>query len=729
MKFKIILLLSGLFYSLCLPPDAHAAGLTIDQSFTRTAMGGYIEILEDKTGELRYEDVAAGRGNGKWRKPDQDYPSPGFNRPAHWVRFTLRNNSGETAELFLQQDYPFIDDLKFFSTVNEKEPEMIETGISEPFSSRTCRHRAFVFPVKIPTGGKAACYVRYKTTGPLNIYLNLFSQNAMNKEQILDYRITLIYAGAMVLTAISAILIFLFTRYAAYLIYCAFTLFLSFFIMTLNGAAFQYILTGNPGIANYLIPAALCLAIISGAISIISFLNLRDYYPEIHTRSYIFLASFVLLFSACFFTPPGTAVTGYAILAFIFMIFIIAICIELILDKYRPAYFLLIAWSVFFAGSIYYVLVSAGLLPPGIFYDISLPLCSAIMVAFFPIALIDRYHNMQIELEALNTQLEEKVYDRTRDLFLSETGINAYIKMFNEFSGVKQDFVDPESIQNYLDNVGAASLDILSLDLGIISDLDELLNKIMTNVQSILHAQSGYIFLIGENNKLELKTPKTKSESDISRNIMTIVEKTFSEEDFILTSQTDGTKKAEADTAFDSGIRYILSVPIKSQKSTIGVCYLENSLSDIFFTGTTAKLLLEFLSQSASAIEKIHFSKKSGVPGRDKKLSSITEKKIEKVMAYVQENYRSDISREGLASLVNIHPDSLSRFFKLYAGKKINEFINELRIKEAAMKLIVEESSIIDIAYSVGFESLTTFNRAFSKIMKTTPTNYREKNK
>jgi transcriptional regulator GlxA family with amidase domain len=56
----------------------------------------------------------------------------------------------------------------------------------------------------------------------------------------------------------------------------------------------------------------------------------------------------------------------------------------------------------------------------------------------------------------------------------------------------------------------------------------------------------------------------------------------------------------------------------------------------------------------------------------------------------------------------------------------MNDYINELRIKEAARKLKETDDKIIDIAFSVGFGSLRTFNKAFREIMKISPAYYRK---
>jgi AraC-like DNA-binding protein len=104
-----------------------------------------------------------------------------------------------------------------------------------------------------------------------------------------------------------------------------------------------------------------------------------------------------------------------------------------------------------------------------------------------------------------------------------------------------------------------------------------------------------------------------------------------------------------------------------------------------------------------------------------------TEQKLEHVIAFLKENYTSDISREGLASAIGMSSDHMSRMFKAYTGRKINEYINQLRIEAAVEKLRGTDDKIIDIAFSVGFESLATFNRAFQNVMNDSPSQYKKK--
>ena len=110
---------------------------------------------------------------------------------------------------------------------------------------------------------------------------------------------------------------------------------------------------------------------------------------------------------------------------------------------------------------------------------------------------------------------------------------------------------------------------------------------------------------------------------------------------------------------------------------------------------------------------------------KDPIITDNTESKLNSVIDFININYMQDISREGLAGAIDMSTDYMSRLFKTYTGKKINEYINELRIQEAMKKLQDKEIKIIDIALSVGFESLSTFNRAFKNVAGITPSEYR----
>ncbi len=115
-------------------------------------------------------------------------------------------------------------------------------------------------------------------------------------------------------------------------------------------------------------------------------------------------------------------------------------------------------------------------------------------------------------------------------------------------------------------------------------------------------------------------------------------------------------------------------------------------------------------------------------PGKPEEISAVVRQKLDEIAGYIIENYHDDISREGLASMIGLDPDYISRLFKIYTGMKIGDYINKLRIEEACRLLVSGDQSVLQISMTVGFESLRTFNRAFSGIMGETPTSFKSKN-
>ncbi len=108
-------------------------------------------------------------------------------------------------------------------------------------------------------------------------------------------------------------------------------------------------------------------------------------------------------------------------------------------------------------------------------------------------------------------------------------------------------------------------------------------------------------------------------------------------------------------------------------------------------------------------------------------ISASVKKKLEYTIDFLNNNFLDIISRENLAITLGISPDYFSRLFKQYTGKKVQEYLNELRIKYAANMLTSSNKKIIDIAMESGFETLRTFNRDFIKQMNISPSEYRLK--
>ena len=65
------------------------------------------------------------------------------------------------------------------------------------------------------------------------------------------------------------------------------------------------------------------------------------------------------------------------------------------------------------------------------------------------------------------------------------------------------------------------------------------------------------------------------------------------------------------------------------------------------------------------------------------------------------------------------------RLFKDSSGLTLTDYVNRCRIDWAKRELLKPEARISEIAFLVGYQSLSQFNRSFVRIVGTSPTLYR----
>jgi AraC-like DNA-binding protein len=88
----------------------------------------------------------------------------------------------------------------------------------------------------------------------------------------------------------------------------------------------------------------------------------------------------------------------------------------------------------------------------------------------------------------------------------------------------------------------------------------------------------------------------------------------------------------------------------------------------------------------------------------------------------------SRLTLPALAEAVGTSPNAVSQAINQYLGLNYFDFINRYRVEEAK-KLLKEspdgQTTILDIAFRVGFNSKSTFNTAFKRLTGVTPSAFR----
>lgn len=106
--------------------------------------------------------------------------------------------------------------------------------------------------------------------------------------------------------------------------------------------------------------------------------------------------------------------------------------------------------------------------------------------------------------------------------------------------------------------------------------------------------------------------------------------------------------------------------------------------------------------------------------------NQIMSKEITRALIYIDDNYKGGISLESTAEIVALSSYYFSRLFKKEVGLNFSEFLLHKRLSLAKQLLEETDSSVLDIAISVGYHEQSYFCKVFKKTVGMTPRDYRK---
>jgi len=147
------------------------------------------------------------------------------------------------------------------------------------------------------------------------------------------------------------------------------------------------------------------------------------------------------------------------------------------------------------------------------------------------------------------------------------------------------------------------------------------------------------------------------------------------------------------------------------------------TLKEAFFSGkvVTAKehesalKLLSIFAQHLSALSnQVFIQRENAEPPA-----------IAKARAYIAEHQHEPLSLKLVAKAANMSSFYFCKMFRQTVGINFTNYVARVRIEKSKNLLLNPNLHVSEIAYEVGFQSLTHFNRLFKKIIRQSPTEYR----
>jgi AraC-like DNA-binding protein len=98
---------------------------------------------------------------------------------------------------------------------------------------------------------------------------------------------------------------------------------------------------------------------------------------------------------------------------------------------------------------------------------------------------------------------------------------------------------------------------------------------------------------------------------------------------------------------------------------------------------------------------------------------------IARAKEYIREHQTENLRLGHVAKAVNTSTFYFCKMFKKVTGINFTDYLSRVRIEKSKNLLLNPHLRVSEIAFEVGFQSLTHFNRVFKKILGQSPTQYR----
>jgi len=130
--------------------------------------------------------------------------------------------------------------------------------------------------------------------------------------------------------------------------------------------------------------------------------------------------------------------------------------------------------------------------------------------------------------------------------------------------------------------------------------------------------------------------------------------------------------------------------------------------------GAIVRLLTFFAEQLSALINQIVLERQNAEPPL-----------VQKAREYIGQHKNEPLSLAAVAHASGASVFHFCKVFKKSTGLKFTDYVTRVRLEDAKTQLLNPGRRISEVAYDVGFQSLTQFNRMFKRVFGQSPTEFR----
>lgn len=399
--------------------------------------GKEIDILVDEFGKFHPLEIL---DHDLFYTNETDVINLGVSQKTFWLRFKFKNTTKDKLQLNIP--FPILDECSSF--IYNENNELIggwKGGLKYPFSDRPHDYQDFL--TDLPASDEELTILIRVSNGS-----QIIVPTEINKEEVffnnfLDHdHFFGIYTGFILVMLFYNLFVYLSIRDNNYLLYLFYILTVGFTQLTINGYSIKNLLGDYPLISSNIIYVGGIASGLGVVFFVKSFLQVKTRAPWLNHALNIFAVCYVVAFVFLLFGLKNEAYNTINFTAAFGSIALFVGSIIIAKKGYRIARYFVVAWTIFLASIIVFVLKDFNILPYNSITVYSMPVGSAIEVVVLALALADKLNTLQEatrlsrerELIALkrneklikeqNIVLEQKVEERTHDFQVANDSLN-----------------------------------------------------------------------------------------------------------------------------------------------------------------------------------------------------------------------------------------------------------------------------------------------------------------
>ncbi len=398
---RVLGFVTALCFTLSFAASAEdAVPLSLLPDYAGLALGPHLVYQTDQDRALTAADVRD--LDEGWTRLAGDNLNLGFNKEVLWVRFKLKNDSAQLRSVYLDINYPLLDDIRLtlFDGLTGEPVQVIKAGDELPFAERPIHFPNFVFPLTLKAATDYVAVMRIQTTSAMQAPLTLWTPEALATEKYGEGELFGAIIGMISIMALYNLFLWLSIRESGYFYYSLCLLGYIGVEASLTGIAFKHVWPDSPQWAQISVVVSAGIALFALAMFTQCFLKLSERSVGLARLFHMEAAICLALAGLAFVAPYQMTIQLTLVMVALVSLSTYATGLYFWVGRrITDARYLVIAFTLFTVFAVYLILSKYTLVPRTWLAEYAIHFGAISVVALLSFALADRINREKVARE------------------------------------------------------------------------------------------------------------------------------------------------------------------------------------------------------------------------------------------------------------------------------------------------------------------------------------------